>query len=91
MCPCNRECRMNTTAQMAGSYELQLLVEDLLVIGVNRCASRLTLIHQLACLARSRMPEARCCVLTTHALSPCSLLRRPIRARDFHAHRDGVQ
>ena len=39
MCPCNRECRTTTTAQMAGTLPLQLLLEDLLV-GANRCASQ---------------------------------------------------
>ena len=32
----NRECRTTTTAQMAGTPPLQLLLEDLLV-GANRC------------------------------------------------------
>ena len=82
MPPCNRECR-TTTPQlkiMAGTPPLKLLSADLLVganrFGVPGCC--VTLIHQLACLARSRMPSAMLCALTTHAVPPCSLLRRPI-------------
>ena len=37
MCPCNRECRTNTTAQMAGTLPLELLLKDLLV-AANRYA-----------------------------------------------------
>ena len=83
MCPCNRESRTITTAQMAGSSELQLLLKDLLV-GANRCACQAdpdpaagvprALSHATRDAACSR------CVLAL----PRSLLFRSIRARDSH-------
>ena len=92
MCPCNRECRTTTTAQMAGTPPLQLLLKDLLV-AANRCACQdewMTLIQQLWRASRALACQARCGMLTTCTSLPRSLLLRSIRARDSHAHRVGV-
>ena len=91
MCPCNRECRTTTTAQMAGTLPLQLLLKDLLV-AANRCACQddpdpaAGVPRALSHAKR----DAACGMLTTCTSLPRSLLLRSIRARDSHAHRVGV-
>ena len=96
MCPCNRECRTTTTAQMAGTPPLQLLLKDLLV-AANRCAC-----HddpdpaQLACLTRSCMQSLMQSAMRhdhdVYFFAPFAAPQRLrlIRARDSHAHRVSV-